>query len=369
MKTVCIFNMNKSNITFGEMSSNIVSNLNKIEFESDTNCGIASTDIPVDSETHEILCISLDIKKGEQITNKIKIKAKTILTTKLNNSELLENVKLGEGSFGIVYKGTFRKQDVAIKRLKSVTDDNKSVEEFEKEVSMLDKFRSEYIIHFYGAVFIPKKICLVTEFAKYGSLHDLMKKSQNGSKSTSKRELNTDINNTKPDITILRKFILDMAKEISFLHNNGIVHRDIKPDNLLVFSLEMNDEINAKLTDFGSARNINMMMTNMTFTKGIGTPKYMAPEVLNREKYKMPSDIYSFAITMYETFNWGDAYPKNKFQYAWSIADFVTSGKHLEKNQNIGNEEFDIIEKMWCTDPHNRVEIDKIIDAINHIIH
>ena len=41
---------------------------------------------------------------------------------------------------------------------------------------MLDKFRNEYIVHFYGAVFIPNKICMVTEYAKYGSLNDLMNK-------------------------------------------------------------------------------------------------------------------------------------------------------------------------------------------------
>ncbi|ELP92422.1 protein serine/threonine kinase, putative, partial [Entamoeba invadens IP1] len=54
-------------------------------------------------------------------------------------------------------------------------------------------------------------------------------------------------------------------------------------------------------------------MTNMTFTKGIGTPVYMAPEVLNQEYYKKPADIYSFAITMYETFGWCEAYPDDDF--------------------------------------------------------
>ena len=45
-------------------------------------------------------------------------------------------------------------------------------------------------------------------------------------------------------------------------------------------------------------------MTNMTFTKGIGTPTYMSPEILNKEHYKKPSDIYSFSITMYEVMKW-----------------------------------------------------------------
>ena len=61
-------------------------------------------------------------------------------------------------------------------------------------------------------------------------------------------------------------------------------------------SLDENVQINGKITDFGSSRNLNLMMTNMTFTKGIGTPKYMAPEVLNREHYKKPADIFSFAL-------------------------------------------------------------------------
>ena len=60
--------------------------------------------------------------------------------------------------------------------MKEIQQTKESIEEFNKEVTMLDKFRSEYIVHFYGAVFIPNKICMVTEFAKYGSLNDLILK-------------------------------------------------------------------------------------------------------------------------------------------------------------------------------------------------
>ena len=90
------------------------------------------------------------------------------------------------------------------------------------------------------------------------------------------------------------KFMIDAAKGLKYLHDNGILHRDIKPDNFLVVSLDMNVKVNCKLTDFGSSRNINMLMTNMTFTKGIGSPSYMAPEILNREHYKKAADVYSF---------------------------------------------------------------------------
>ena len=148
--------------------------------------------------------------------------------------ELIENKKIGEGSFGIVYKGSFRGNIVAIKKMKQEIDTTESIEEFNKEVTMLDKFRCSYIIHFYGAVFIPNKICIVTEFATYGSLNDLIKQHE--------------IINEKIRIKIL----IDSAKGIQYLHNNGILHRDIKPDNILIFDIEhyTNEFINSKLTNF-----------------------------------------------------------------------------------------------------------------------
>ena len=66
------------------------------------------------------------------------------------------------------------------------------------------------------------------------------------------------------------KIMVDAAKGLEYLHSNGVLHRDIKPDNVLVFSLDEIVLVNGKLTDFGSSRNVNLLMTNMTFTKGVG---------------------------------------------------------------------------------------------------
>ena len=135
---------------------------------------------------------------------------------RLDPDELIENKKIGEGTFGIVFKCLFRGNTVAIKKMKHAIDTTESIEEFNKEVTMLDKFRSDYIIHFYGAVFILNKICIVTEFATYGSLNNLIHKHE--------------IINEQIRIKIL----LDSAKGIQYLQNNGILHRDIKPDNILI---------------------------------------------------------------------------------------------------------------------------------------
>ncbi|ELP86704.1 protein kinase domain containing protein, partial [Entamoeba invadens IP1] len=293
-----------------------------------------------------------DVFTNEQKISNIKIAFDTELSTRLNPNDICEEFKLGEGSFGIVYKGRYQNNIVAIKKMKRLCYIQGQMEEFEKEVSMLDKFRSDYIVHFYGAVFIPNKICMVTEFAQFGSLHDLMKHK--------KSEL---IENK-----IKIKIVLDAAYGISYLHSNGILHRDIKPDNILVVALDFDQKVNAKLTDFGSSRNINMMMTNMTFTKGIGTPVFMAPEVIMSQKYKISADVYSFAVTMYECFAWSRSYASNEFLYPWNVVDFVTKGKRLPKPENVSDECYKIICDCWKHEPGDRPPIEDVIKQIKALI-
>ena len=119
-------------------------------------------------------------------------------------------------------------------------------------------------------------------------------------------------------------------------------------------SLDEELSVNGKLTDFGSSRNINMLMTNMTFTKGIGTPNYMAPEILNKEKYKKAADVYSFGVTMYECFVWGDAYPKPIFKYPWDVVTFVSSEKRLDRPEGMCVAEYDVVSKCWAHQPELR---------------
>ncbi|GAT99211.1 hypothetical protein CL6EHI_001630 [Entamoeba histolytica] len=300
----------------------------------------------------KIMIISKTLNKAQEETIKsISIEGETEISTRLDPDEIKEEKKIGEGSFGVVYVGEFRGNKVAIKKMKQVEENEDKKKEFEKEVAMLDKFRNEYIIQFYGAVFIPNKICMVTEYAKYGSIQDIM----------NKRKI------TEISKKIRIKFMIDGAKGISYLHSNGILHRDIKPDNFLVVLLDDNIEVNCKLTDFGSARNINMMMTNMTFTKGIGSPIYMAPEVLNHQHYKMPSDIYSFSITMLQIITWQDPFPKSEFKFPWKIAEFISTGKRPNIIQEVEEDIKEIIEKSWQQEPKERITIDEIVRMLDGI--
>ncbi|ELP86826.1 protein serine/threonine kinase, putative [Entamoeba invadens IP1] len=400
-ENICIFKMNRSNIIMTKIGDEILSNKQAISFgEQNEEIGIAvesrelicvgngskshlkvqiSTKTSANKYTirtepkiitlksgfacefeifltplctmhlvDEIVLVALDLTTGKQNTTSIKITAQTKNSTRLDYDEIIEEKKLGEGSFGIVYKGSYRGNTVAIKKMKQLSNEECELSEFDNEINMLDKFRSEYIVHFFGAVLIPNKICMVTEFAQYGSLADLIKNS----------------NEEQIEMNVRIKMILDSAKGITYLHENGILHRDIKPDNILVFSFDLNERVIAKLTDFGSARNINLLMTNMTFTKGIGTPKYMAPEILKQEKYTKSSDVYSFAITMYEVFGWCDVYPKEIFKYPWKIADFVVIGKRVDKKESIPDNMFEIIRNCWKQNKNERIQIKEITNIL-----
>ena len=274
----------------------------------------------------------------------------TELSTKLDYDDLIFEDKLGEGSFGIVYKGYFKLNQVAIKKLKGIKT-KEILKEFNNEINMLDKFKSDYIIYFFGSIILPNDLYIITEFAPLGSLQTLINKSI---------ELNENVK---------IKIIKDCSKGIEYLHSNGILHRDIKPDNFLLFDIYNLDNkiINCKLTDFGSSRNINLLMTNISFTKGIGTPKYMSPEILNKKKYKKPSDIYSFSITIYELFTMTNAYPKSKFKYEWNIATFVSNGKRLSLDCISNKKIKEIIENSWKQEPNERYNINDIINKLNEI--
>ena len=125
--------------------------------------------------------------------------------------------------------------------------------------------------------------------------------------------------------------------------------------------------MNCKLTDFGASRNINLLMTNMTFTKGIGTPAYMAPEILDQKKYKKSADIYSFAITMYEVFNWKQAYSTKEFKFPWKIAEFVASGNRLKRLDSMIEEQYSVIQQCWEQEPNDRLTIKEVITQLEKL--
>ena len=233
-----------------------------------------------------------------------------------NRYEIIENV--GSGGMATVYKAKCHvlNRYVAIKILRDeFTTDEEFIKRFEVEAQSAASITHPNIVSVYDVGVDGNLHYIVMELIKGKTLKDII------------------IEEKGP---LPWKWSVNIACQIAsaleIAHKNSIVHRDIKPHNIIITE----DGI-AKVTDFGASRNLNMMMTNMTFTKGIGTPTFMAPEVLDKKKYKYPSDIYSFSLTMYQTFLWGELYPKTKFRFPWKIAEFVSTGNRPQKLDELSN--------------------------------
>lgn len=162
-----------------------------------------------------------------------------------------------QGAFGKLYKGTYNGMEVAIKLLERPEADPEKAQlleqQFVQEVMMLATLRHPNIVKFIGACRKPMVWCIVTEYAKGGSLKHFLSKRQNRS----------------VPLKLAVKQALDVARGMAYVHGLGFIHRDLKSDNLLI-----SGDKSIKIADFGVAR-IEVKTEGMT--PETGTYRWMAP--------------------------------------------------------------------------------------------
>lgn len=182
--------------------------------------------------------------------------------------------KLDEGSSGVVYKAIHNKTNMkcAIKVIQ-IKPDTK-LETLENEIAMMHKCKHKSIINLVGCYSNNQDLWIVMEFMSGGKLTDLL--------------LNTHF--TEPEIAAVCKECLEALK---FLHDNNKIHRDIKSDNLLIGSNGV-----VKLADFGFCAELNG--PNDKRRSVVGTPYWMAPEVIRGVDYDYKVDIWSLGIMALE---------------------------------------------------------------------
>ncbi|WOK94082.1 serine/threonine-protein kinase HT1-like isoform X1 [Canna indica] len=185
-----------------------------------------------------------------------------------------------QGAFGKLYRGTYDGEDVAIKLLEKPENDPERAQlmeqQFGQEVMMLANLKHPNIVRFIGACRKPMVWCIVTEYAKGGSLRQFLMKRQNRS----------------VPLKLAVKQALDIAKGMEYVHGLGSIHRDLKSDNLLIFA-----DKSIKIADFGVAR-IEVKTEGMT--PETGTYRWMAPEMIQHRPYNHKVDVYSFGIVLWE---------------------------------------------------------------------
>jgi hypothetical protein len=215
---------------------------------------------------------------------------------KINLNQISFISKISEGAGGIVYKGLWYQKTIAIKKLKVADSDL-----FSREISTLNRLRHPNVLELYGYSMDSKDYqYIITEFMEKGSLDNLL--------------YSNKLRNFEDKI----KCLLEIAQGMRFLHEKGIMHRDLKPQNVLV-----NKDNVCKLCDFGLAK-----VMNETLTVGmIGTWQYMAPEILNEsEKYNEKCDVYSFGIMMHEIFTLSKPYASAEVVNQFTIGMKIVNG-------------------------------------------
>jgi len=188
------------------------------------------------------------------------------------NFQLLE--KLGEGSYGTVHKAR-RIPTNAIVAVKIVPVDN-DLDDVIKEINIMKQCKNQYVIEYYGSYFKDNGLWIVMEYCGAGSVSDLMR--------LTKKTL------TEEQIACV---CLQVLKGLKYLHGIRKIHRDIKAGNIL-----LNEKGEAKLADFGVSGQLSDNYAKRQTV--IGTPYWMAPEVIQETGHNEKADMWSLGITAIE---------------------------------------------------------------------
>lgn len=181
---------------------------------------------------------------------------------------------IGEGGFGRVYRAhdTNLNRLVAAKVAKERRDESQDLDAFVTEARRSAGLQHRNIVAVYDLDFHEDHLFLTMEYAPNGTLEDLLASGT-------------------PDAALAIRFIQQAAAGLHFLHSCSIVHRDVKPSNLL---LDRHDTV--KVGDFGFAREFDRTTTHLG-----GTPGYAAPEQFNEGKnLNAATDVFGLAVTAYE---------------------------------------------------------------------
>ncbi len=266
---------------------------------------------------------------------------KEVIGQVVNNFEIQDI--LGEGSMGIVYRAYHPdlQRYTAIKVLRpemiSIPD---SFERFLQEARTAAQLQHENIVNVINFGEIEDSYYLMMEYVEGASMRELVEENRQGI--------------AVADLAVIFTQIADV---LEFAHDEGVLHRDLKPDNILLTNNEdePDGQYRAMVSDFGLVKiahgeSLTQTVNGMT----LGTPAYMSPEQCTGTDTDARSDIYSLGVTMYEAATGQRPYPiRNLFD----AVKFHTSGKLVPPkalNPDIPNRLNILIRQMLNPDPDKR---------------
>lgn len=266
-----------------------------------------------------------------------KLSSATIIRD-LDPMEIFQVIALiGQGTYGSVYKARDRR-DGKVYGLKLLDmEGGEGIEIIQREIDILKDCMSEFIVALRGVYSKDTKIWIAMEYCAAGSLSDMM--------TICKRTL------TERQISCVLKMSL---QGLGYLHSRKVIHRDIKAANILV-----NDQGKCKLADFGVSAEMRTTLTRKQTL--IGTPNWMAPEVIKASKYDFKADIWSLGITAIEL---ACGHPPH-----WQLHPMTAMFKiptspppTLPKPEKWSKDFHDFIKKSLVMDPKERPDAPELLE-------
>ena len=156
--------------------------------------------------------------------------------------------------------------------------------------------------------------------------------------------------------TLKARIAVEVAFGMSYIHHCGMMHRDLKIENVMLNSI-----FEAQIIDFGLVKVKDNLDSNESLTKGIGTLSYMSPEMTNEEEYYQKTDVYSYGVFLFVLFS--GKLPKQ------SLKDKLNSKplKFPQPSISMSSYCIQLIEKCMSYEPSKRPSFDEIIDDLkNH---
>jgi len=238
---------------------------------------------------------------------------------------------IGKGSFSIVYKAShietnelFAIKVVSLKKLSK-----KIIDSVENEINIMLKINHDNIIRLHETIKTKNHICLIMDYCN----EDLNKYIKKNGRISEKQTKN---------------FITQIACGMYFLNKLNLIHRDLKPHNILISESNV-----IKIADFGFVKEYDD--SNMLDTL-CGSPIYMAPEILQHKKYDSKVDLWSLGVILFEILT--SDLPFKATNHIELLRKIETTTFKIEDHIVISNDCYDLIKSLLVVDPKQRISFD-----------